>query len=54
MADNKQLAESLRKVASELRKEADEIEKENTIKCAQVLIAANGLSHLRKIMRGEN
>ena len=53
MADNNQLAESLRKVASELREEDASIQEAKAVKCAQVLIAANGLSRLRKNIRGE-
>ena len=53
MADNTQLAESMRKVAADLRKQDAEIKEKKAVKCAQVLIAANGLSQLRKIIRGE-
>jgi hypothetical protein len=50
--DNVKLAASLRSLASKLRQSATEAKKEHVEKCAHVLIAANGLAHLKAIITG--
>ena len=50
---NQILAQGLRVVAAELRKEAEEVRQRRTIKCAKILTAARGLSHLKRILRGD-
>jgi hypothetical protein len=51
--DTKAIPSMLRKIASSLRAKAEEIENYRTVKSAQVLVAAQGLSKLAKILCGE-
>lgn len=48
-----QIPNQLRKLAKELREKADETKKRNVIKCAQVLVAAQGFDKLAQIINGE-
>ena len=50
--DNKEFAETMRKIAQDLRKEAQEIEHKKAVKCAQTLIAAHGLSKFKEMLQG--
>ena len=52
--DSKEFADTMRKIAADLREEAAEIEANKSIKCAQVLLAARGLSELKKRIQGDN
>ena len=47
-----QLAASMRKIATALREEVDQHRQAHVEKCAQVLLAARGLSTLRQLMKG--
>lgn len=47
-------AEQLRKLASDLREASAQMQQERTQKCAQVLVAAQGLTALRRRIAGEN
>jgi hypothetical protein len=53
MTNPKQLAEELRKVATELRNRAQDTEKAKTEKIAKILVAARGLSELKRILSSE-
>lgn len=53
MTDPKQLANELRKVAAELRNRAMTSEKAKTEKIAKILVAARGLSELKRILSNE-
>lgn len=46
-------AEQLRKLAEDLRKSAKAMEEEKMRKCAQILVAAQGLNTLRRRLAGE-
>jgi len=47
-------AEQLRKLASDLRKASEQVQQERTQKCAQVLVAVQGLNALRRRLVGED
>jgi len=49
----KQIPEHLRKLAKSLREEATRVDEFKLIKSAQVLVAAQGLVQLEKIITGE-
>ncbi len=51
--DVKQIPERLRKLAKSLREEAEKVDEFKTIKSAQVLVAAQGLVQLEKIITGD-
>jgi hypothetical protein len=53
MTDPKQLAAELRKVAADLRNRAMTSEKTKTEKIAKILVAARGLSELKRILSNE-
>jgi len=46
-------AEHLRKLAKELRETSKNLNEEKTQKCAQILVAAQGLNALRQRLIGE-
>jgi len=50
MMNPKQLANELRKVAADLRSKAADTEKAKTEKIAKILVAARGLSELKRIL----
>ncbi len=50
--DAKTTAANLRKLASDIREQSKEIDQTKMTKSAQVLLAANGLSRLQKVLRG--
>lgn len=52
-SSNKILAQGLRVIAEGLRKEAEAVRQRKVVKCAKILTAACGLSHLKRILRGE-
>lgn len=52
--DLKFTAANLRKIAKDLRERSEQTDKDTTTKCAQVLLAANGLQRLQDILRGDN
>lgn len=45
--------EQLRKLAQELREEAQELEQDKMRKCAQIIVAAQGLSTLQTRIMGD-
>jgi hypothetical protein len=53
MMNPKQLADELRKVAADLRGRAATTEKAKTEKIAKILVAARGLSELKRILSSE-
>jgi hypothetical protein len=53
MENPKQLADELRKVASALRERSEQTEKAKTEKIAKILVAARGLSELKRILSSE-
>jgi hypothetical protein len=53
MTDPKQFAAELRKVAADLRTRAMTSEKAKTEKIAKILVAARGLSELKRILSNE-
>ena len=53
MTNPKQLADELRKVAADLRSRAATTEKAKTEKIAKILVAARGLSELKRILSSE-
>jgi hypothetical protein len=46
-------ADQLRKLAKDLREASKKLEEEKTQKCAQILVAAQGLDALRRRRAGE-
>jgi len=52
--DRKDTAQRLRKLAKTLREKDKETSKEKTTKCAQVLVAAQGLHLFEEVLRGES
>jgi|GEM_PF-6202675 len=52
MNDRQKLAQQLRKTAAEYREQAKIAEREEAEKCAQVLVAARGLSKFKEILEG--
>jgi len=46
-------AEQLRKLAQELRDASKKMDEERTQKCAQILVAAQGLNELRRRRTGD-
>jgi hypothetical protein len=51
--DSKATAGKLRKIAKMIREKHENKDKERTTKCAQVLVAAQGLNKLAQVLRGE-
>lgn len=51
--DAKDTAIKLRKLAKSIREKHESNSKKRTTKCAQVLVAAQGLERLGRILRGE-
>ena len=51
--DAKDTADKLRKLAKTIREKNKETTKSRTTKCAQVLVAAQGLERFGRILRGE-
>ena len=49
----KDTAKKLRKLAKTIREDNEESTKSRTTKCAQVLVAAQGLQRLGQVLRGE-
>jgi hypothetical protein len=53
MTNPAKFAEELRKIASELRSQSEVTEKAKTEKIAKILVAARGLSELKRILSSE-
>ena len=52
--DIKAIPVQLKKLAKDLREKADEVQKSNATKCAQVLVATQGLAELENILYGDS
>lgn len=53
MENPKKLSDELRKAASALRERSEQTEKAKTEKIAKILVAARGLSELKRILSSE-